>query len=161
VHDCDCGWWTTSVPQLDGVTPIGTPMLGAGANTGSSHAAYYSRPGLGSFFYQYHTPQGGQMPYMEVRSVDGTITRYEAYGAFDGKKQYRPVDEVDPYDNETEYVYQNDRLVRVRHPSGIDEVWNYAPSWIGGENGWDGELFSGVEVTFVDTATPPADLSHK
>jgi hypothetical protein len=98
---------------------------------------------------------------MEVRWVDGTIQVFESAGVLDGRQYWRPVEMVDPYDNRSVWQYDgHGRVVCVSGPDGIDELWNYAPDWIGGVQGWDGATYSGVEVRYVDRFNPTVEL-HK
>ncbi|MBX3464681.1 MAG: hypothetical protein KF830_16045 [Planctomycetes bacterium] len=127
---------------------------------GDLHAAITGAAGSGSFFFRYHhVPSQQPLGIVEVRTVAGSITRLERYSTYEGSERFRPVEEVDPYDNRTTYLYDTEgRVARIQRPNGIDEVWNYAPSWIGSQ-GWDPALYSGVEVTFEDATQPAADLS--
>ena len=98
--------------------------------------------------------------YIEVKDWDGSIAyytkagvqfiEYDATGTEARRGDYWQLRwEVDPFDNKTSYVYgTHGELVRVSYPNGVDEVWNWSPSWIGT---WAG--CSGIEVSYVLTGT--------
>ncbi|MCC7065886.1 MAG: RHS repeat protein, partial [Planctomycetes bacterium] len=122
---------------------------------------YCGRQGEGYSFRVFHDAQGQRLPYFEVQSVDGMVYRYNESVEVDGLQHYLIDSITDPSDNQTHYEYVADRVVRIKYPSGIDECWNYSPSWIGtGVGQWSPATYSGVEVTYVD-AVGTADLSSR
>ncbi|MBL9076038.1 MAG: DUF2380 domain-containing protein [Planctomycetes bacterium] len=152
---CDCSYITTSPPQV-GIPYPPQPFIATSESSadGAYHAAVTGAPGSGSFFFRYHNSGSQVLGVLEVRSVDGTITRYARFGTLSDGERYRPVERVDPHDNVTKYEYDGQgRLARVQHPHGVDEVWNYSPSWIGGANGWNALTHTGIEVTYEDATS--------
>ena len=144
--------------SLLGVDLVSNPATGL-------HAAYWAKPEAGRFFHFFHDAAANLQDFVEVHSVDGTVERYSKATVGSGIQFWRIDWSLDPQDNLTRYVYYPDgRLHRVQHPSGLDQVWNYQPPWIGdpGIDGtvWDQQLYSGIEVRWVDTATAPVDLSE-
>jgi RHS repeat-associated protein len=111
------------------------------------------RPGSGSFDFFYHAPDGTRLPYYDEFAVDGSVTRFlECSAPGQGLSRvtfWRSEWHKDAYDNVTYFVYDTSgRIERIRRPDGVDEVTNYSPSWIGGQSGWSGATYSGVEVSY-------------
>lgn len=158
---CDCSYPSTSGSKVGVGGPKLTEYFGLTSPSGGYHAGITGVPGSGSFFYREHDASG-QTAFVEVRSVDGTITRYQRYATLAGRERFRPIEHVDAYDNITRYVYIQGRLERIQHPSGIDEVWNYSPDWIGTDPGdWSSATYSGIQVSFEDPSGADPDLSEK
>ena len=166
---CDtCGFDHACPPaQVGGTDPgVSQPKaqyLGSGPNGGNGHTAFYNLPGMGMFFHQPHTASGAPLPYYDVHFVDGSVVHYRIVSMAGGSPYALMERSTDPHDNVTLYEYDGlNRLARVKHPTGIDEVWNYSPAWIGSQPGqWDAQAYSGVEVSFVDTKPNPVDLSGR
>lgn len=174
-NTCDCEISLQKMPALKPASGWG--YLGYGpANASGDHPAFYSRPGEGKFFHKFHSANGQLRDYFDAHDVDGTVTRYRLATTLAGIQHWRIEYSYDPYDNLTTYEYytqaQNGAapgcLRVVHHFNGIDEVYNYAPTWIGPNPNqdaslgiWDSGLYSGIEVTFVDCSASPADLSGR
>jgi RHS repeat-associated protein len=149
----------STVPASDWGNPRATNASGLGTVTSF-------RSGEGEFFRSYfNTTNHQRLDFLDVFHVDGTVSRFvrvpNAPGSFESWTIQRV---TDPHDNQTHYVYSNGRLARVCFPNGIDQVWNYAPTWIGTQDPatqWDPANYSGVEVTYEDTSANPADLSGR
>ncbi|MBK8098047.1 MAG: hypothetical protein IPK26_13130 [Planctomycetes bacterium] len=134
-------------------------------SVGDDHPLVFGRPAEGYFLYKFHNAIGQERPYFEVRSVDGTIQRFTSVGPASGtygRRRWRIESSTDAYDNTTRYVYDTSgRLSLISHPQGIEERWNYHPSWISAGQ-WDPDYYSGIEITFHDIrVSPPAAMSQK
>jgi YD repeat-containing protein len=74
---------------------------------------------------------------------------------------WRPTAAFDAYDNRTNYRYDNDgRLIRIERPSGIDEVYDHSPSWIGTAEYSTGD-YAGIEIRYVPRESPANEFVSK
>ncbi|MBZ0152876.1 MAG: hypothetical protein K8J09_15220, partial [Planctomycetes bacterium] len=70
-----------------------------------------------------------------------------------GQNILRPIQQYDDRDNRTNFIYgQSGRLERIEYPNGLDEVYNFSPSWIGAAPYLQSE-YSGVDISLVVRAT--------
>lgn len=168
---CACGVCTQApVGQNNrGQTPTpfsGLAILGDPNSTSVPHTTVRWKEGEGVFYFFPHL-KGQPYQAFEKRHVDGTIERFEYATTLipGGERRFRPVEIVDPHDNRTRFEYTNDRVSRIYGPDGVDQIWDYDPSWIDDPNttaveGWDSVDYAGVEIRYVDRLNSDADLNR-
>ncbi len=119
-------------------------------------------------FYHFPHDAGVAPTSFERRYVDGTVEKFEHVHTFgNGDRRFRPTERIDPYDNRTVWEYNgpDGRVSRVFFPDGVDQVWDYSPSWIDDPNtqdveGWSSVYYAGIEVRYVDRLNGDQDLGR-
>ena len=120
-------------------------------STKSGAKMVWDSPGMVDGFIEIKHPDGTIAHYTRAKKVRSTVTTYlPIYQHY----QWWLLRWVrDPWDNETRYIYNDgeagdNALIRIEYPTGLHELWNWAPTWT-----WTGN--SGIEVTYIDTKTTP------
>lgn len=143
-------------PLESGANPQSTAEYGSPEEIPGSLKKYFNQ--LSGAQLWHYNPGDPITTYIEIKHVDGTIARFEAFDP------YRPtynapgslwrVDKVtDPYDNVADYSYDNKhRLSKIEFPSGLTQRFDYDPSSGGwGSWSWSGTQ-SGLQVRYEQTS---------
>jgi RHS repeat-associated protein len=163
---CECTCGAPAACDLNTEPPrLGLPVPPAFAfrqpSTTPDHSSVLVRDGEGKFIWQTHTGAGQTANTQYVRYVDGTVVEMERVPTSGTTVHWRPTAAFDAYDNRTNYRYDNDgRLIRIERPSGIDEVYDHSPSWIGTAEYSTGD-YAGIEIRYVPRESPANEFVSK
>ncbi|MEO6593899.1 MAG: hypothetical protein ABIP94_04010, partial [Planctomycetota bacterium] len=100
--------------------------------------------------------------YIEVRHVDGSIARFDSFNPYTqlytpspSRTLWRLTWVRDPYDNQTNYVYNSfHQLVEIRFPSGLTQHLDYSPSWA-----WSG--VDCLEIRYTQNGSTPPEAAAR
>lgn len=177
--DCQCGvpeelQDVNLKPLPPGVLPPPLMNYVQPTSWGSGHYGVAYHDGAGFFLRTKHT--GGSSSESEntreIHFVDGTVNHYEVYtgrysSANDPRRHWRITHSIDPYDNLTRYHYEGNKLSKVERPDGMDEIYIYDPSWIGGSlwpaysSSGSGVQYSGIEIRYELRGNPATPIPGK
>ncbi|MBZ0153489.1 MAG: hypothetical protein K8J09_18340, partial [Planctomycetes bacterium] len=107
----------------------------------------------------------GSSEYVEVRHVDGSVAHFESFNPYVSTYSPSPTRNLwritwvrDPYDNQSDYTYNSlHQLTEIAFPSGIQECFNYLPSW---RTGWPSGSDC-IEISYKVHGSTPTEAAAK
>ncbi|MCB9872517.1 MAG: hypothetical protein H6837_21880, partial [Planctomycetes bacterium] len=97
-------------------------------NVAGKFLAWFDSPDVATRVYVYwEGPAEGGAYVLELRFVDGSISKFDRYTAVSGQEMYRVAWYKDRFDNKTEFRYDatSHRLIEIEYPQGIKELYTW------------------------------------